>query len=53
MINALIILLITSAIVAYLGRNKRMGFWGYFFGSILLTPIIGALLVIVSDKKKI
>ncbi|QEP43913.1 hypothetical protein D5085_12775 [Ectothiorhodospiraceae bacterium BW-2] len=40
--------LILSLIVAFLGRKRRMGFWGYFFGSILLTPIIGLLLMLVS-----
>jgi len=36
----------------YLGRNKRMGFWGYFFATLFLTPFIGAILLIVTDKKK-
>jgi uncharacterized membrane protein len=29
-----------------------MGFWGYFFASLFLTPFIGAILLITSDKKK-
>lgn len=41
-----------SFCIGYYGRNRKMGFWGYFFASVLLTPLIGALLVIVSDKKK-
>lgn len=40
--------LVLSCIVAFFGRNRKMGFWGYLFASILLTPLIGALLVIVS-----
>ena len=30
--------------IAFLGRNHRFGFWGYLFGSILLSPVIGLLL---------
>lgn len=41
-----------SFIIGYLGRNKKMGFWGYFFATLLLTPFIGALLLIISDKRK-
>jgi hypothetical protein len=37
-----------SVAVAFWGRNRRFGFWGYFFASLLLTPILGALLVIAS-----
>jgi hypothetical protein len=28
-----------------------MGFWGYFFASLVLTPIMGALLLVVSGSK--
>jgi hypothetical protein len=29
-----------------------MTFWGYFFASIVLTPLVGALLAIVSKKRE-
>lgn len=35
--------------VAFFGTNRKFGFWGYFFASMLLTPLIGILLVISSD----
>ena len=35
--------------VAFFGTNRKFGFWGYFFASMLLTPLIGLLLVISSD----
>ncbi|MCF7971182.1 MAG: hypothetical protein K9L22_08480 [Methylococcaceae bacterium] len=38
--------------IALLGINRKFGFWGYFFGSILLTPIIGLILIAASDIKK-
>jgi len=39
------------ALVAHLGRDRKFGFWGYLLASLLLTPIIGVLLVLASDKK--
>lgn len=41
-----------SFVIGYLGRNRKMGFWGYFFATLFLTPFIGALLLIISAKKK-
>jgi Zn-dependent protease len=38
--------------LGYLGRWRKMGFWGYFFASILLTPPLGLLLLVASDPKK-
>lgn len=34
--------------VAFLGRNRKFGFWGYFFASLLFTPLVGILFVIAS-----
>lgn len=43
--------LILCTIVAILGRNKTIGFWGFFFFSAILTPIIGiAILIIAKDR---
>jgi hypothetical protein len=25
------------------GRNRRIGFWGFFFSSIIFTPVVGLL----------
>ncbi|AMV71119.1 hypothetical protein JCM30471_29400 [Desulfuromonas carbonis] len=40
-----------SVIIATLGYRKKLGFWGYLFASLLLTPLMGLLLVIVTDKR--
>ena len=34
--------------VALLGVGRKMVFFGYFFASLLLTPIVGGLLVLIS-----
>ena len=39
-----------SLLIGLLGINRKMGFWGYFFSSLLLTPLIGILLLLVSDS---
>ncbi len=52
MLELSLICVLLSFFIGYFGRNKKMGFWGYFFASLFLTPFIGILLVIVSDKNK-
>ena len=37
-----------SLAVAFFGANYRFGFWGYFFGSLMLSPIIGFLLLMAA-----
>lgn len=42
---AIIAWVLGSFVIGVLGSRFRFGFWGYFFGSLLLTPIIGVLLL--------
>lgn len=42
---------ILCLIVGLLGRNKTIGFWGFFFFAAVFTPVIGlAILIIAKDK---
>lgn len=41
-----------SILVGAFGRHRTMGFWGYFFASLVLTPVIGLLLVLVSGRRE-
>ena len=34
------------------GKSFRFGFWGYFFASILLTPIMGLLLLAAAGPRR-
>jgi hypothetical protein len=34
------------------GRNRRIGFWGFFFCSILLTPFISLLFLYFATPRK-
>jgi hypothetical protein len=38
-------------LVAYLGRERKFGFWGYLAACVILDPVIGLLLVLASDRK--
>ncbi|GFM34908.1 hypothetical protein LN040_11030 [Desulfovibrio subterraneus] len=48
----LLILLCVSTLVGLLGINTRFGFWGNFFASMLLTPVVGLLLVVAASGKR-
>ncbi len=42
---------VLSFLIAIAGYNRKMGFWGYLFCSILFSPVIGLMMVLVSSKK--
>jgi uncharacterized membrane protein YiaA len=48
-----VLLILVNFVVCYfigvLGRNRKLGFWGHFFASLLLTPLIGMLLIVATD----
>ena len=35
-------------VLSFLGITRRLGFWGTFFASILLTPVGGLLLLLIA-----
>ena len=39
-----------AVLFGFCGRSYRFGFWGYFFATLLLTPIIGFLLLIAVGR---
>lgn len=42
------LMILGSLLVALMGRKRKFGFWGYFFASLLFTPLVGLLFVIAS-----
>jgi hypothetical protein len=36
-------------LMAYLGRRRKWGFWGYLWSSVLFTPVLGMLFVLAAD----
>ena len=39
-------------LVGYLGRKREIGFAGFFILSILLSPLITALILLISGQRK-
>lgn len=41
-----------AVVIGFFGRNYRFGFWGYFFATVLFTPIIGVLMLIAAMPRR-
>ncbi len=41
----IVIYLALCAVAGFMGRHRRIGFWGFFFLSILVTPAISGLFI--------
>jgi hypothetical protein len=39
-----------SIVIGLLGTNRKFGFWGYFFYSLLFTPFLGIIILFASSK---
>jgi|688.fasta_scaffold299890_2 hypothetical protein len=50
-ILAILPLVLISALIGYLGKSRKFGFWGNFFVSLILTPIIGLLVFFAQSPK--
>lgn len=47
-----IIWLASTWMIANVGSKREIGFWPSFFASLLLSPFIGLIIVVLSNKKK-
>lgn len=45
LLNVSFLYLVLCGLAGFLGRKRRIGFWGFFFLSILVTPLITASLI--------
>ncbi|MFA5814727.1 MAG: hypothetical protein WC865_03810 [Bacteroidales bacterium] len=43
--------IVLTIIIAWYGGYRKIGFWGAFFLSLLLSPIFGFIAVALSDRK--
>jgi len=48
---SMIIYLGLCIVIGYIGRNRKFGFWGFFFSSLLMTPLAGLLAYLASCEK--
>ncbi len=44
--------LIISALIALLGKNRKIGYGWSFFFCLILSPIIGVIIILCSKKKQ-
>ena len=44
-------LILIAALIGYLGKTRKFGFWGNFAVSLFLTPIIGLLVFFAQSPK--
>jgi ABC-type glycerol-3-phosphate transport system permease component len=51
MIPGIVIYLALAALVGYIGRDRKFGFWGYFFCAVLFTPLVSLVMVFASNKR--
>lgn len=46
------IYLVGCLVVAMMARDSHIGFWGFFFLSILITPIITLAVIVITAQRK-
>lgn len=46
------IYILLALLIAAAGKHKRFGFWGYFFATLLFTPLVGLLLLIAGGTPR-
>ena len=49
--NPLILYFVLCLVVAYMGRQRRIGFIGFLICSILFTPVLCLLVLLVTGRR--
>ena len=52
-VELVILYLAFCFLAGILGRNRRIGFWGFLFSSILFTPVISLLFMYFATPRKV
>lgn len=53
MLEIAVLYLALCVVAGIVGRNRRIGFWGFFFCSIVTTPILSLLFLHIAMPRKI
>lgn len=51
-LNRAVIIVVYIALcilVAYLGRRRKWGYWGYLWSSLIFTPVMGFMFVLAAN----
>jgi hypothetical protein len=51
MIPGFVIYLALAALVGYIGKDRKFGFWGNFFAAVVFTPLVGLVIAFASNKR--
>ncbi|MDA7511206.1 hypothetical protein N8612_05955 [Verrucomicrobia bacterium] len=49
-LTAMLPYLLVCGLIAYFGKDKKLGFWGNFIISLILTPLVGLVVLWVQVK---
>jgi len=52
MINPVIIYLMLSGVMAWFGRNRAIGPWGFLMLSLIASPIISAIVLLATEPSE-
>lgn len=44
---------ILAIIVGLLGRDKQIGFWGFFLLSLLITPLVTGVFMLINRPRRV
>ncbi|HWR03460.1 MAG TPA: hypothetical protein VN419_05525 [Humidesulfovibrio sp.] len=47
-LTLILLIFLCSLVIGFFGRKKKLGFWGFFFASLMLTPVFGLLLLVIA-----
>lgn len=51
--SPLFLIVVGAVLVGFLGRHRRIGFLGFFLVSLLITPLLGLLVLILSADARV
>ncbi len=51
-LEVIFIYLLACGAAAFMGRRRRIGFWGFFFLSIIATPLLSALFIFAASPMR-
>ena len=52
LLQIVVLYLLLCLVVGFLGRRRRMGFWGFVFLSVMLTPLVTSLFIFFAAPVK-
>lgn len=47
-----VLYILAALLVGALGQRRKWGFWGYFWASLVMSPLIGLLFVLAGEKPR-